>query len=443
MSKFKKNLTYVYSTNIILGVLGFSFIPLAVYFIGVEKYGVYSIFIIITSFAGIVEYGVTKFFTRELARMKDSEGQIYNLKLCVGIYLKIAISVVIISPVFIKIIPTYIFPIEDNYFLVGLIAAFSLLDFLLSLPTTIVRMYNIGNEKFNLLSKFNLISGVSRHLTLLISLVIFQSVIILIITTLLRRLIDIYYANKFMEKLPYSAWKPIFIKGKFKEVINQSFYLSMSQLIQVSVVSIGVYLINMNYSLKELGIYKSSFDLASKIWFISNGLGIVIYPRFSALNANKENKEILLNKVIKFTKVSWVIYNIVFILAIIIVPYINSFLNIQNLNLFFLLFFGLCLNAHSNLNFEFLQSKGKFRLVSLLNVSIIFIIVISFVLLNGRLGFITIGYSWLLSQLIYSFCIDFSVIKQKSNQRMKFLSLDFLVKVAMILLSLTFFRVFY
>ncbi|MDO7488041.1 oligosaccharide flippase family protein [Peribacillus frigoritolerans] len=439
----QKNLTYVYSTNVILGLLGFSFIPLALHFIGVEKYGIYSIFIIITSFAGIVEYGVTKFFTRELARMQDSKEQINILRLSVGIYLKIAISVIIISPILITIIPAYIFPIEDNFFLVGLIAALSILDFLLSMPTTIVRMYNIGNEKFNLLSKYNLFSGISRHLTLIISLVVFQSLIILIITILLRRLFDLYYANKFMEKLPASAWKPIFIKGKFKEVINQSLYLSVSQLIQVSVVSIGAYLINKNYSLAELGVYKSSFDLASKIWFISNGLGIVLYPRFSALNANEDKKELVLNKVIKFTKVSWIIYNFIFIAAIIIVPYINFLLNIQNLYLFFLLFFGLCLNAHSNLNFEFLQSKGKFRLVSFLNLSIIFIIIFSFVLLNNRLGFITIGYSWLLSQLIYSFSIDFFVIKQKEYQKRKYLSLDLIVKVILIVVSVTIFRIYY
>lgn len=411
MSNFKKNLLSIYGVNLINGFAGIAFIPLALKGLGPEMYGLYSIFTLMTSYIYFIEMGVSKYFIRSLAQENDIESQKKQMQTAVGVYSKITLILLLITPILLYIVPNFIFPIEGSNQIIIIIVIFAIVDYFLSIPVAILLLYNTGNEKFLSISKYNLISGLSRHLFMIVGVLIFDSLIIVLTIVTIRGLFEIFYAFKYLDPLPRGAWLPIYEKGKFKEIIGQSIFLSAAQLSQVTVIMLGTYLVNKNFSLRDLGIYKSAFDLSNKVWFFSNGLGLVIFPRFSALNAVKEKRIELLSNLIKYNHISWIIFNLLFIFSIALLPLLSNIFIIENELLFTWLLLGVCINAHSNLSYEFLQADKKLKEIIIMNIIVLLIIYFGFYLMVDSLGLLAIAISWFISQFLYSFILDFIVFK--------------------------------
>ncbi|MGE7914317.1 oligosaccharide flippase family protein [Lysinibacillus xylanilyticus] len=407
----KKNLVYVYGVNLVNGLAGIAFIPLAIKSLGAEGYGIYSIFVILSSYIYFIEMGVAKYFTRTIAQTVNSEEQSIIMQVAVGIYIRIAILLLLITPVLFFVIPNFIFP-TNNDFLVSIIVILVSLDYLLSIPTTILLTFNIGKEKFGNVSKYNLFSGLSKHLFLIATVVLTHSILLLISVILLRRIFDIIYARKILVQLPAGSWKPKYSKGEFKKIISESILLSAAQLTQVTILALGTFLVNKNFTMREVGIYKSVFDLATKVWFFSNSLGMVIFPRFSAMLKNEKEKSYLLSRIPYYNKVSWLIYNSLFVTVFLVLKYVPNFLMIQDMDLFFFLLYGVCLNAHTNLSYEFLQAASKLKEVILTSCATIVCMVIFFYLYLESYQFYTIGIAWVISQFINSFVMDSFVLKE-------------------------------
>lgn len=411
MSIFKRNLISVYSVNFINGLAGFAFIPLALKGLGAEGYGIYSIFVILTSYIFFVEMGVAKYFTRSIAQTLELQIEKKEMQTAVGIYIRIAILLILLTPILLYVIPKFLFPIDGKGLFVEKIVLLCVIDYLLSIPVAVLLTFNTGKEKFLKISRYNLISGLSKHLFLIGGVLIFKSVLPIIFIVLIRRIFDIFYAFKYLDPLPIGAWMPNYQKGEFLKVISQSILLSAAQLSQVTVLAVGTYLVNKNFTLVELGIYKAAFDMSTKVWFLSNGLGLVIFPRFAALIIDKDNKTKLLGKLMFYIQVSFIAYNLFFLIAVLILPYISSVLLIRDLILFSLLLFGVCLNAHSNLSYEFLQASSKLKEVIVINLVSLLIIIVGFHLLVGTFNLRAIAISWVISQFVYGISMDFMTLK--------------------------------
>lgn len=410
MSALKKNLLYIYSVNLINGFAGIAFVPLAVYYLGAEGYGIYSIFTILTSYIYFIEMGVSKYFTKIIAQTsKTIELKLITQKM-VGIYLRIAIILLFLTPILMYIIPKFIFPTSNNS-LISFLVLFSSIDYLLSIPTTIHITYSIGRENFQKVSKFTLISGLSRHIFLISTVVFTKSEIILLLIILLRRIFDIFYSKKYLLNLPSGGWVPSFQKGEFKKVLSQSILISMAQFTQTIILSLGTILVNRSFSLTEVGIYKSVFDLSTKVWFFSNSLGQVIFPRFSSILKENEAKIKLINKMPYYNSLSFTFFHLLFLVAVVILSILPNFLLIQDILLFYMVLYGVCINAHTNLSYEFLVADSKFREVLIVNLTTILSMVIAFYLLLNKFDFYSIGVSWIISQIIYSFTMDYFVLK--------------------------------
>ncbi|QDQ01310.1 hypothetical protein FOH38_13040 [Lysinibacillus fusiformis] len=406
----RKNLVYVYGVNLINGLAGIAFIPLAIKSLGAEGYGLYSIFVILSSYIYFVEMGVAKYFTRTIAQTVDIEEQKATMQTAVGIYIRIAQLLVVITPILFVTVPNIIFPTNNNL-LVSIIVILVSVDYLLSIPTTILLTYSIGKERFENVSKFNLFSGLSKHLFLIVTVIFTQSVLLLISVVLLRRIFDIMYARRILVQLPTGSWKPKYSKGELKNILSESLMLSAAQLTQVTILALGTFLVNKNFTMREVGIYKSVFDLATKVWFFSNSLGMVVFPRFSAMLKNEKEKVYLLNKIPFYNKVSWLMYNFLFMGVFYILPYLPNFLMIQDMNLFFILLYGVCVNAHANLSYEFLQAASRLKEVIYTSCTAILLMVTVFYLCLNDYGFYAIGVAWIVSQFINSFVMDYLILK--------------------------------
>jgi O-antigen/teichoic acid export membrane protein len=429
----KKNLFSISIVNLINGIAGIAFIPLAIKSLGSEGYGIYSIFVILTSYIYFVEMGVAKYFTRIIAQSIDINDQQKSMQSAVGMYIRIALILIIVTPILAVIVPLYVFPTNSSLF-VALLVILAALDYLLSLPTTIRLTFNIGKENFEQVSKFNLISGLSKHFVLIVSVILFKSVLILIITILIRRLFDIFYAKRLLVNLPHGSWKPQYNKGEFKSILSQSLLLSAAQLTQVTILSIGTILVNKYFSMNEVGDYKSVFDLATKVWFFSNSIGIVVFPRFATMLKSKEGRIILGNKIPRYFNISWITYNALFITLLIVIPILPNFLMIQNMELFFLLLLGVCMNAHTNLSYEFLQADSKLKEVIFNSLFTLITMVLIFYLFMNRYGLYSIGISWIISQFINSIIMDLIVIKSLNKSKILItISINIIVSICVVL----------
>lgn len=427
MNTFKKNLMYVYTVNLINGFAGIAFIPLAIYYLGAEGYGVYSIFVIITAYIHYVEMGISKYFTKTIAQANGINEQISSLQKMVGIYLRIALILILLTPLLMYLIPNFVFPTNNNY-LIALLVVFASIDYLLSIPPTIQITYSIGRERFQNVSKYNLVSGLSRHTFLILTVVITKSVIVLVLMVLLRRIFDIFYARKYLLEIPDGGWKPSYKKGEFTNIVSQSIQISVAQLTQTLILSLGTVLVNRSFSLKEVGIYKSAFDMAAKVWFFSNSLGQVVFPRLASMLKDSSAKSKLMIKMPFYNSLSFIFFHIFYLGALVILSILPNFLLIQDFYLFFLILYGVCINAHTNLSYEFLVADSKMKEVLFVNIFTIINLVIVFYLFLNKFNFYSIGVSWIISQIIYSFAMDYFVLKNSAfKKRIKTFVVNILV----------------
>ncbi|MEB4860650.1 oligosaccharide flippase family protein [Priestia megaterium] len=438
MSKIKKNLIYVYGSTAVNGVLGLIFVPIALHYLGVSGYGLYSIFITLTGFIVLAELGFNKYFTRLLSSNRNLEEQKSNLQIAIGFYIYVYVFLIIIlAPLLVYIVPNYIFPIEGKNNLVKIIVICSILDYLFTIPTTLLKTNSISNERFNKLSKFNLITGLWRYSLLIVSCIFFKSAIILVIIILLRRIIEFFYGLKVLGNLPHGSWKPIFKRDLYIKILSGSLYLSVSQLFQLSVVAIGSVLVNRFFGIQSLGIYRSSFDIANKVWFISNGLGLVLFPRFSNLLNSKDNALNL--RLSKYLNISWVVYSLIFIIGVVTFDIYDGLLNIKSHKMFLLLLLGVCYNAHSNLGFEYLQALGKFKTVAMINLTSFLVLLVSFYLLIDKYSFLSAGYAWVISQILYGLITDLLTIKGLGY---KIKSINIVIKLVLLLATFLIYKGF-
>jgi len=102
---------------------------------------------------------------------------------------------------------------------------------------------------------------------------------------------------------------------------------------------------------------------------------------------------------------------------------------------FIILFIGMCLNAHSNVAYEFLLADGRYGIVATLLICGLILFYGSFEIFKTAAGPYAIAWAWVISQALYALTADELVmLKQKDalHTRIKVLS----VKSVMILMTI-------
>ena len=403
-----KNLLYVYGSNLILGLLGVFLIPFALHRLGKDGFGVLSIYTAIVALISLLDLGVTKDYVRRHAAAENSREQQIISRQVLNFYLHLFIAVLFICLPLAYINSNYLFVIEnrDNVFIISILCC---LEFCLGLPISYILAFNTSKEEFGRISSYNTFSGILRYI-ILFGGIYFSIDIIKIITILsLRRIIELVLTRLFLILPDREMWK---LGGDLKRswlILKNSSILAVSQILQTIMITSGTYLVNQSYGLQALANYRASFDLANRIWFFSNGLGLVIFPRLVKIEAGayeNKDKDARLSRAVMS---SWTAYSFMIVIGALSSKAIFSLFGIHDteiISLFCLLLCGVAINAHSNLSYEILQARGRFlNTIVLSGTSLVMLIVFYFVL-EKKLGYFAIGYSWIISQIFYSFWID-------------------------------------
>ena len=408
--KFIGNLLSVYSANAINGVLGIISVPVIVTLLGNKQYGVFSIYSVLASYVALVDFGVTKHFIGLMASNRDKEKQSAYLQKAFGWYLGLSVILISALPLLIYIVTEYIFPLPD-LLLTSLrwIVIFSVIEFFLAIPTMITQAYTLSNEYFRQHARFIAISGIYRYGLMLLAAWLFKNPVAVVAFLVFRRIFDFIAARFILPKPPASSWKPRVNFREFRTILAHSSFMSLSQVLQTTIVAIGSVLINRSFGVAVLGNYRAAFDLGSKVWFFSNGIGVLVFPRFSKILSDNSERLNLLKKMVRWLEQSWIIYMLFSLLAILLGRFILNMVKLgdEQIVLFFMiLIVGICLNAHSNVSYEFLLADRRYKTVALLVSCALVLMILSFKFLSSIAGPYAIAWAWIISQSLYALIAD-------------------------------------
>ncbi|UQN09567.1 hypothetical protein [Deinococcus sp. QL22] len=406
---FGVNLMITYGSNIFLGVLGVIFVPIALRKLGLEGFGVFALYTTILSAIALIDLGIGRNLSRNLATCESVDVGQNVVSLVIALYSIIVAFIVLISPIIALVVPKLVFGTIEYVDVLGVITYIAIFEYILSIPCNIYISTAVAREKFSLLATYNNISGLLKYSVMFLALFIFKDPLLLIIAVSMRKIIDIVIARLILGKIEHYNWKPVFSYVPLRVFAVQSFNYSIPQLLQTMVILSSSFSVGSTFGLVGLGVYRSAFDIANRIWFFSNGLGLVVFPRLVKLNNSNEGRQQIKRLLPMQMLLSWMLY---LSIAIVVIVYGNQILpsigisDYQIISMIKLLVLGVSLNAHANLAYEVLQSRTDFVRLNIVCVLSLVLLLGVYFAFKDHIGVLSIGWAWVISQSFYAFILD-------------------------------------
>ncbi|WP_415813562.1 hypothetical protein, partial [Mesobacillus thioparans] len=256
-----------------------------------------------------------------------------------------------------------------------------------------------------------------RYLILILSAILTHNVYFVIILIVFRRVFDIRLSKVILkENIAIFYLRNISISN-VREVVyfyKESIFLSGAQALQININGMIVLIISKVFGLQELGIFRSTFDFLSKIWFFSNGLGMVVFPYFASSGSG-------VNKNKKYISISWMFYSVIFMISIALFPIINTYIlndilsSEGDLLLYLFLLVGVLLLAQGNLSYEYLQAQGSYKSIMTTSffTNIVFL-VLTYLLYMFFPNLYIVVLSWMISIVIQTIIFERKATNSKS-----------------------------
>ncbi len=406
---FLRGLSAVTITNVSNGLLSVMIVPIAVKRLGIEGYGLYSIFSVLAGYLVLIELGIGKNLVRVLGGARLDSDTRETLRLAIGVYVVIAGALILLSPALAVVVKVVLFRVPAQFSdQLHWIFAIAILDYLLGIPVSVRLNHALSLERMEPYARFMLLSHTSRHALLLIGVLYTSRPESVVGFALGRRFVDLVTSPLLLPTLPSGSWRPRFDLGEARQLIGQSSLLALSQLLQLSTVVAGSVLVNGFLGLVALGAYRSTFDIVSKAWFFSNTAGTVIFPRLIQILRSRSAAERLGRVLPGVQSASWIFCSCIAVVGSIAAPSMLRLLGLGETPplLFSLLLVGVLWNSHSVMSIEVLQAGGRFRTVAGTAVVSLGSMTMSFLLLTPHEPVLAIGWAWVLSQLITSSITD-------------------------------------
>jgi O-antigen/teichoic acid export membrane protein len=414
MRNFLRGLSAVTLVNVINGVLGIVIVPIAVKRLGIEGYGLYSIFSVLAGYLVLVELGLGKNLVRLLGGVHSEEEARSLLRLALGLYVAIAAALVLLSPLLVPAVEAVMFHVPVQYVAsVYWITGIAIVDYLLGIPVSLRLNYALSRERMGAYARFMLVSNASRYALMVTGVLLTTRPELAVAFVLGRRLVDLTVAPRILPHLPAGSWHPRLSWREGRALMGESALLALNQLLNLSTVAAGSVLVNWSFGLTALGIYRSTFDLVSKVWFFSNTAGTAVYPRFIQLLRREESRERLGRILPGVLSASWLTYCLFAAVGVLIAPIVPKVMHLGSTPpvLFALLIVGVLWNAHAVLSIELLQASGQFRVVGETAAVSFTVMTAVFLILARRYPAYAIGWAWVVSQFISTAFIDAQALR--------------------------------
>jgi len=416
MYRLVKSALPIYGVNIVNGLLGLAVVPVGLRCLGVEGYGLFSIYGVLQSYVALSDLGVGKNLLRSLAAEKTAEARADAMGTALAIYLLLAAALLLLIPALAYAVSTFLFGVPQALQrTVQWIVVFAVVEYVLGIPGSMMQAACVAEERFDGFSRYTLAAGLNRYSMLFAGFLIFGTPVGVAGLQAGRKLIDLLLARRLMGGVPMDCWRPRWAKAQVRAMLSESTSLSMVQMLNLSTIHFGSVLVNAFFGLHTLGIYRAVYDLASKVFFFGNTFGLVIFPRF----AKGSGEDFLSRHLNSVLNASWSFYALVSSVAILLAPLILPRMGLPDAStqhLFFLLCIGLCINAHSILSSEAMQAGRRYVPMAWVCTLTLVSTAGVFLLLRNYLGILSIGIAWVVGQVVFAFSADAFIVGSRTAQ---------------------------
>ena len=403
----------VYAAHGLIGVLGVIAIPVTLRLLGASGYGLLSIYTLLSACVLIADLGVGKNLLRLLSQAPDDEQRLHHIRVGLGLYVLLCAGWFATLPVLVIVVPRFLFPVPVEY-LAGLrwMVVLAALEFALGVPASLMQTARVAAQRFDSYAGYSLATGLTRNGMMISAALIFGSPVAVAAALALRKLVDVLLAGKILGWLPRAAWRPIFNLRSFKGMLSQSVALSAALVLNATLMGIGSPLVNAEFGLRELGLYRAAFDLAGKIAFVSNGVTLVVFPRaarYFAMARDLRQAGTVFGVAVRCSSIAYLTFAACGIVA---APWVLPAIGLRDAtttSMFLLLIVGLSLNAHSLLANELVQAAGSYRYSIYLNLSALVTLVVLFKAMPVP-GVMAIGWAWIGAALVSAMMGDALVL---------------------------------
>jgi O-antigen/teichoic acid export membrane protein len=398
----------VSGTHVVNGLLGIAFVPIALRRLGDAGYGALSVYWFMVGYLVLIELGVGKNLVREVAAAADTDQHRLHVQNAVNAYLVIAVVVIVLGPLLAWVVPRWVIPFQPSLQgSVGLLVLLAAADYLSGIFVSLHTAEAMVSGRFTRYAWFQSMSGLLRYGGGLIVLLTMSTPtpVLVGVAFVARRIVEIPLAVLMLGRLPegtWSTWRPSLRVGR---TFARSSSLSLAQLLQTSVTSAGSVLIGHLGGPAALGLFRACFDLASKLWFISNAFGLVLFPRFAHLQASEAGRRMLAAILPATLTASATLLTIIGVVGALVAAPILVFLGVGGdaaWAVFALSLAGVALHAHGGVPFELLQASGRFREAAFIVLGALAGLLVTFTLLLSFPPLLAISWAWFLSQVIYA-----------------------------------------
>jgi O-antigen/teichoic acid export membrane protein len=385
------------------GVVAALSVPVAVKLLGFSGYGLLSVYTLLVSYILFADLGVGKNLIRRLSQ----GGTVRDIRVALGLYLVLCGFWAAVLPAAIAVVPRYLFPVPvEHLAAVRWMVVLSTVEFALGVPASLMQTVCVSEQRFEAYGLYSMASGFIRTGALLAGALVFRSPVAIAALLAARKLVEVVVARKMLGGLPAGAWRPVFDPSSFRTMLRESGTLSVAQILNSTLMSIGSPLVNAAFGLAGLGVYRSAFDLAGKVSFISNGITLVAFPRASRY-FNSHSPASAAGRLAAVTRWSAAAYGLIAVVAVFAAPYVLPVVGLKDepvIRLFALLIVATSLNAHSQLSNELIQASGRYRRSIYSSACALATLAAVFLAAKSATGLLAIGWAWIAAALI-SACV--------------------------------------
>lgn len=414
MSGLPRNIATVYAAHGLNGIVGVIAVPLVLKLLGTSGYGLLSIYTLLSAYVLIADLGIGKNLLRILAESTDPERQLNNFRTAFGLYILLAAAWFALCPALVVVVPRFLFPVPSEY-LTALrsMTVLATVEFALGIPASLMQTACVARQRFTAYAGYSMATGLTRNGALIGAALITGSPVAVASALAARKVIDSWIAYRILGGLPRVGWRPVFDLAGFKSMLARSTVLSTALILNFALTFIGSPLVNASFGLDALGVYRSAFDLAGKIAFVSNGVTMVVFPRaarYYATALDLRRSRTIFGVVLRCSSIAYLLFAGS---AIVIAPWLLPAIGLTNktaIALFLLLIIGLSLNAHSLLGNELVQAAGRYRYSVYFNLCGLITFAALFVTLSPAVGLMAIGWAWIGAALTSSIVGDAFVL---------------------------------
>jgi len=400
----KKSLA-LYSVNGLNFVLNILIIPIAVYFIGFNGYGFYSVYIVLSSTLLFLDSALSKSVVSSVFSANDQQrAQLISSSRTA--YLTTGVVLLLATPMLAQGI-SLLFPLRtDRLDLAYWIGAAALIEYVLALPGQYFQMLNVLNARHFTYAQYQLSIQLSRFFTVAIAAAATQQIEWVLAAILLRKIPDylilwLFWRRQGAEPAGGVAWNYV------AKLFRQAAPIVGVALLQVlSTEFISIY-ISHAYGAETLGKYRSVYDVLNKIWFVATLYPVLVYPRICQWLADERQRTWLQGMIAKINLGSALAYAVLTLIGLIVYPFLSQwFPPLQAAAPFAAgLLSGICMSGHVRLGYEFLQAQkdaGTALLINLLSLAVGAVTLFAF---QGE-GTREIGWAWFASQFLAVAIVD-------------------------------------